>query len=498
MSRRIAISLEGWAALLFALARTGVCAYRAATQSVVHDEALTYVGYVSGPWSNVYAPYFSNNHILFTILSRLSIRVLGLSEFSFRLASIIAGFLLILGIYRVLQQAAISVPIRWAALLAVGLHPLLLDFSVAARGYSLALACLIWALVFSMRGRDVAAGLLLGLGLSANLVVAHLALGLLLSRFALSGEAIPKSAKGAARTTNVTSNSFAPHSVLRVLLGRLRALLSAGACMVLVFVAICWGVVRSMVPANFATVGLPSLQSSLDSVVMTSIRATVNHGLFGTIEAARFIEDVMIPAVMILVAFAGILMWRAGELGHTRFLPAATLGLACAGMVAGHYLVHLNYPTDRTGLPFVVLAGIAWAIAVGEFKNSWVTCINMVLATALLVQFLTQFDTSAFQIWRYDRSTKQIVQRLAEECSGREPGSVRVSATWFQQPALEFYRIYKKVAALQPVERIDRTRLSGFDYYVLNAPDTATPEVRQMEVLFSDPLAGVILARERR
>ena len=80
MSRRIAISLEGWAALLFALARTGVCAYRAATQSVVHDEALTYVGYVSGPWSNVYAPYFSNNHILFTILSRLSIRVLGLSK----------------------------------------------------------------------------------------------------------------------------------------------------------------------------------------------------------------------------------------------------------------------------------------------------------------------------------------------------------------------------------------------------------------------------------
>ena len=470
MSRRIAISFEGWAALLFALARTGVCAYRAATQSVVHDEALTYIGYVSGPWSNVYASYFSNNHIFFTILSRLSIRVLGLSEFSFRLASVIAGFFLILGIYRVLRDAAISAPIRWAALVAIGLHPLLLDFSVAARGYSLALACLIWALAFSMRGRDVAAGLLLGLGLSANLVVAHLGLGLLLSRFALSGEPIPK---------------------------RVRALLSAGGCMVLVFGAICWGVVRSMVPANFATVGLPSLQSSLDSMVMTSIRATVNPGLFGTVEATRFIEHVMIPAVMLLVAAAGIRMWRAGELGHTRFLPAATLGLACAGMVAGHYLLKLNYPTDRTGLPFVVLAGIAWAIAVGEFKNPWVTRVNMVFATALLIQFLTQFQTSTFQIWWYDRSAKQVVQRLAEECKGREPASVRISATWFQQPALEFYRIYKDIAALQPVARRDDTQLSGFDYYVLNTPDTQSPEARRMEVLFSDPLAGVILARER-
>ncbi len=165
-------------------------------------------------------------------------------------------------------------------------------------------------------------------------------------------------------------------------------------------------------------------------------------------------------------------------------------------MVAGHYVLKINYPVDRTGLPFVVLAGIACAIAAGEFKNSWLTGINVVFALALLAQFLTQFQTSNFPMWRYDRSTKQITQRLADECR-EKAGSVRVSATWYQQPALEFYRIYKHFAALQPVERRTDTRLSGFDYYVLNAPDTQAPEARHMEVLFSDPVAGVILAREQ-
>jgi hypothetical protein len=204
----------------------------------------------------------------------------------------------------------------------------------------------------------------------------------------------------------------------------------------------------------------------------------------------------MIPAVMMLVAWAAFLMWRGGESGHARLLAAATLGMACAGMVVGHYLLKINYPVDRTGVPFVVLAGIAWAIAAGEFRNRWVTSINVVFALVLAVQFATQFRTTFFQIWWYDRSTRQIAQKLVEECAAKPPGSVRISATWIQQPSLEFYRAYRKIGALQPIERRDDTQLSGFDYYVLNAPDTQNPEAKRMEVLFSDPFAGVILATE--
>jgi len=112
-----------------------------------------------------------------------------------------------------------------------------------------------------------------------------------------------------------------------------------------------------------------------------------------------------------------------------------------------------------------------------------VSGVNLVFGLALLAQFVTQFQTTAFQIWRYDRSTRQVARILSEECSGKAPGSVHISATWFQRPALEFYRVYKNIAALQPIERRDDIRLSGFDYYFLNAPDSLTPEARRSQIL---------------
>jgi hypothetical protein len=459
--------METLAALGFALARTGVCAYRAATQSVVHDEAFTYLAFLQGSWHTVYFEFNANNHVLFSILTKLSIGLFGLSEVSLRLVSVLAGFFLTMGIYQVLREAKTNVAIRWTVLLAIGLHPLLLDFSVAARGYSLALACLVWAIVFSMRGNSLLTGVLLGLAVATNLVVALPAVGLLLSRMTFSREAIRK---------------------------RVLDALGAAGLMATIFAAVCWGAVRSMTPGQFVTAGLPTIQRSLDSVIWTSILATSHPGLLGYGSVERFLQYVVIPVLILVVAVAAFRMWRGAR---DRLQTAGALGFACAGMIAGHYLLKLNYPVDRTGLPFVVLAGLAWAIAISEFSNDWITWVNVIAGVLLLGQFLTQFQTRQFQIWWYDRSTKQVAERLAEETRGKLPGSVRISATWIHQPALEFYRIYKKIAALQPVARRDDILLSGFDYYVLNAPDTEAPEAKRMEVLFTDPVAGIVLARSR-
>jgi hypothetical protein len=276
---------------------------------------------------------------------------------------------------------------------------------------------------------------------------------------------------------------------------RVLAALSATGLMVVVFAAVCWGAVRSMTPGQFVTAGLPTIDRSLDSLVWTSILATRHPGFLGYGSVERFLQYLMIPVLIVTVAAAGFRMWRGSEEARARFQTAGALGFACAGMIAGHYLLKLNYPVDRTGLPFVVLAGLAWAIAISEFNNAWVTRVSVVFGLLLFTQFLTQFQTRQFQIWWYDRATKQVAERLADETRGKPPASVRISATWIYQPALEFYRLYENIASLQPIERRDDIVLSGFDYYVLNAPDSQTPEAKRMEVLFTDPLAEVVLAR---
>ncbi len=82
-------------AVAVALVRFAVCCYRAAHQSLVIDEALTFSRYVKGPWSSIWSEdYDANNHILYSFLAKMSVPVFGLSEFTLRLPSLLAGFFL--------------------------------------------------------------------------------------------------------------------------------------------------------------------------------------------------------------------------------------------------------------------------------------------------------------------------------------------------------------------------------------------------------------------
>ena len=120
-------SREQSAVVVVALIRTGWCGWRAASQSIVHDEAQTFNAFLNGSWGDVYFHYSSNNHVLFSLLAKLSITIFGVSEAALRLPSVIAGFFLMLGFWVVLEDVP-SRAVRWMALAALALHPPLLDF----------------------------------------------------------------------------------------------------------------------------------------------------------------------------------------------------------------------------------------------------------------------------------------------------------------------------------------------------------------------------------
>ncbi len=70
-------SPERGVAIALVLIRTAVCTYRAATQSFTEDEAYTYGNVLVGSWRDLYFMYEANNHVLFSILSRLSKALFG-------------------------------------------------------------------------------------------------------------------------------------------------------------------------------------------------------------------------------------------------------------------------------------------------------------------------------------------------------------------------------------------------------------------------------------
>jgi len=150
---------------------------------------------------------------------------------------------------------------------------------------------------------------------------------------------------------------------------------------------------------------------------------------------------------------------------------------------------------DRTGLPWILLFALGGGLATGSAENAWLRRANIAAACFLAAQFVTQLHGEYLTQWWYDRSTKEIAHRMEAETRGRPAGSVAISATWTHQPALEFYRVRDRVSSWKPVERLIPTPLTGYDYYVLNQPDTDSAAAHGLTVLFADPFAGVELAR---
>jgi hypothetical protein len=141
--------------------------YRAATQSLVHDEAFTWQAYLSGPVSEIFTRWDANLHFLSTLLMRVSTRLFGFSELALRLPSVLADAWYFVSVYRLAQERRLLLGVALAAL-----NPLVLDFLVAARGYGLALACLMYGLLCCERSRFVRASAAFGFGVMANLTIA--------------------------------------------------------------------------------------------------------------------------------------------------------------------------------------------------------------------------------------------------------------------------------------------------------------------------------------
>ncbi len=475
------------AALLFAVA-----VYRAWTQSITHDEALTWRLYIVTPFSSMLRSYDANHHILHTWLVRLFTSILGVSEFTMRIAAL-GGAALYL--WTLVRLGTLLFGRTWlvpATVILLGASPLVMDFEVAARGYGLALALFFVAVERLMRlmlgeaGRkDLwVAGAAMGLSIAANLVFTIPALAATALFMWLWNPPVPKEDKSRKRQKAATPRA-----------ARLNDFLLAFAAAMLLFFFM--APVKHMLKPGKFYVGQTTLGLSLADIGANTLAH--NEGI-GRLNMAVVNRDV-VKRTFGWVVYPGVLLF--GLAWGWRQLRGKIRGNACgpvfffAGTAVASWililLLHLAtgwpYPTDRTGLyhiPLFLL--VLLGLAASETKAVRVG--GIALSAALAVSFAVQFQTTHFRIWRYDADTRDLVEEI--NAKGQLQGrKMTTGISWLLEPSALFYQTTENLQSFEYA--VHEEMRPGLDFYLLTQEEMLLIPKYNLREIKTAPVAQILM-----
>jgi hypothetical protein len=500
--RSLAARILACAILLFAF---GITVYRAHVQTIAHDEATTYQDFLE---QGVYHVLFYNpaNHVLFTILAKPFVWVLGVTEFTLRAPSLFGAAAYLIATYLLCLKLfgdGLMLPLFVAML---SLNPQILDFLPAARGYSIGLACLAVAML-----------------LLAGLVE--------LGEFDPDGQAWRRrcamasvflALSVAASFTNIVPAACLVFSFSAIALGGISAFLKLGDRRL--------RALARYLLAPGAAVGLGILWPYFIQVRL--VHAETNMG--GAADALRDIfnasflykwTDDLLSSLGAVAPAPGSWQQRISDLGAHFLLPLlfcfVTLGLILAsrvpaerrtkqntecrlfaGATAGgvllivllHLAIKINYPYGRYCLFFIPLFTIS-AVLVGRelyqrFPRFYLKAAGLAVVAVVLVDYGLSLNTAYFRYNAYDVISRQLFLSIANDAQPRGLSNVRVGGTWWYEEEINFYRWRYKARWLLPYDIKDRSYFwetpnplvpADYDYFVFTPasdPGLTGPQVR--------------------
>lgn len=430
--------------------------YRAAMLSVTPPEAVTYNRFVGPSLQDAAALTSANNHVLNTMLARISTSIFHLTDLALRLPSLLGGLLYFWAVFRLARRAFGGGPLFLAAVALLSLNPLVLDYLSMARGYGFALAFWLWALQLMVEHLDSdqpvrgaklnLAGVCLGLSISSNLAFMVPA-GALAATFSL----LPESRRSARRFQDLWLPAFITAFVFLV------------------------------VPLNHLDTpsfrwGATSLRQTLNSLTALSL----NHGNpAGTPPFLAGVVRVGVGALAVAILFLAV---RRG--GNLRYLLAGTVWGGLVGLQLAHRILGVPFPVARSGLymiPLLTLGALCLVQWINRRPAEWA----VLLVSAV---YLLQLNVNRYGEWREYARARDVVKAIRQDAHGRP---VRVGASMGLDQVLNYYRARYALGAWAPVESGPGSR--SFDYYALNQADAGLVAERRLQVIWRN--GDLIVAR---
>ena len=444
---------------------------RAAVQSITIDEADTYLANILRPDLSAWNPG-ANNHVLNSLLMRLSTAIFGASPFILRIPALIGAALYIGAVYCLVRLLSRQRLLQWAVFVCLTCSPFVMDYMVAARGYSLASAFLMWMIAIAGRHQaldaeqraaalprtcvliSISAGLCVSANFSFAIADALTALGLYL---------------WICREHRGQSLRILPAFILPGL---------AAAYFLVGSVVLGW-------PKGQFTWGATSLGQMIGSLVKASLfepnANLLNPRLYHYfVHFGRFLYPLL--AALVLWRLVALFFDRATlQDSGARTLAAVVtisggvliLALAC------HQFLYLAsgilLPLDRTALYvvllFLLMAGMLAAVPLHSRTGKVSAKALTAILTLIACYNLGCLRLTYFNEWKYDADMKQIYTLLSEY--HRTHGLARVAANWRYVAALNCYRSMSDKETIDEVPgapSVVNSYPSGFQAYVFYYP----------------------------
>jgi hypothetical protein len=439
---------------------------RAAVQSFTIDEAVTYNVFV---FNRRYLWYAANNHVLNSTLMYGLTKVFGLSQFTVRLPALIGAAFYISAAYRWCRLLGTSLSVQVMLFVCLVFNPFVFDHLVAARGYGLALAFLMWALVYSAESyiREyplVAAcavsSLCAGMSVNANLSFAFVDSVAMIAIF-------------------LCARYHRPSEWIRLM----AACTLPGAAII----TIVSGDALVHTRPGELVYGAQSLREMFGSILESSLFESP--------------IDFLAPVVFPLVGGTGLL-WLLYLLSRRPKSKIAIFGWPAAAIFAVTVAVHwlafrlfgLPLPLGRTALYFfplfmIVVSVLAAIPAPSKMGRPLRACFLAALAVTALY-FLSCLRLTYFKEWYWDRDVQKTYAVLS--CLNREHQVTRVTSTWSYHSALNFYQIAQPTSMQTIDENFDPRQTQVYVADTLHSPEAL--QGKDLKIFYRGPTTDLVLA----
>ena len=442
------------AAALISLLVFMYVAVRASALCITIDEASTYNCHVTGQWLDIILFRTNglpdNNHLLNTLLCKVSVLLFGVSELSLRVPALIGCFSYLFGLNLCLHRIVSGWKIV-PGLLAVGLNPYIIDFLGLARGYALGLgftmlglAALLSAFTgpaFRIRARHAQLSIVLfGFAALSNLAFL-LVLGAALLLLAASIVHSATVGRGETETNNVPW----PLLLLEIVLPALPFFIYLSYPAALI--------------SKLKLFGEGGHQGFWHDTVMGLLKGTAYADSLFWLNIQSVSAWVMVSSLFVPVALLALRRIDERKFVLLSVLAAMTF-IISLGSVAQHYLFNVAYLEGRRAI-FLVPLFLLTVIAFGDTPRQaakWYMLpamfLGLVVPLALAVHDLSSVNCRYINDWNVFQGSRPAMLIIRNEIDGHSTGQPRkllVNEDFVD--CMGFYRsMFHMERSLAPVE----------------------------------------------